>query len=221
MVTTFEIAVQELHDGRCTFDEFARATRGRWQALARYIMRRWRLPPWVSPEDIVQELLLGAWRSIWKYEANRGGSLARYVLWNAVDYAKKRAHKIRGANLHGNADASPSRFEVTLAKRDGDDNEWWSNLLRAEPEQEENLVRKEEWEHERGAELDRALAACKSPVEAYIVTALAASDSVQTAADQLYSDWGMRLDCRLSCEEDAVRVVAQSAAAVAARLAVA
>jgi len=205
--TTFEVAVKRLHDGRCTFDEFARATRGRWEALARHIMRRWRLPPWVAPEDMVQELLLGAWRVVWKYDPRRGVSLAKYVIYGSVDYAKKKAHKVRGANLHRGTDSSPSRFEVTLSRRDGEDYEWWANLLRSEPDQEDGLLRRED--------VARALAACESPREAYVVSALAATGSIGAAAERLYAISRGRSRSRV----EAIRSVARTAVAVAGRLA--
>ncbi len=36
---TFDETVVSLRDGRTTFDDFARATKGRWLSLALYIMR--------------------------------------------------------------------------------------------------------------------------------------------------------------------------------------
>lgn len=110
-----ERALWDLREGRISFTEFARESRPAWEALATYIARRWRLPSWGTTEDLVQELLLGAWEFVWKFEPCMGTTIRRFVIYNAVDKAKKHAHRMRGASLSGSADRNPSHVERPLA----------------------------------------------------------------------------------------------------------
>lgn len=213
---TFGQAVRELYEGDITFEEFVRATRERWEKLASYIMRRWRLPAWASLEDIVQELLLGAWNCVWKFAPvsksdHTPGAHERYVVWNAVDYAKKKAHKVRGASRHRGADANPSAPEVTFSQL-GTTDGWAENVLGAVAPQQEELFAQAE-------RVDRALRVCRTKRERLVVQALAQTESLQGATKQLYADVGARIDCRFGCEHQAALEVVKVAAGVARRLA--
>lgn len=208
---TFDQAVLSLRDGRTTFDEFTRATKGRWQSLALYIMRRWQLPPAVEPQDVIQELLLGAWRAVWKYDASRGASPSRYVVWNAVDYAKKKAHKMRGANMHS-PDNSPGRPELVFARfrAAADDPEYFANMMGTEPEQNERL--------EEADRVARAKDACADALERRVIDALARAGSVQAAVSEVYRDTTTRRAYAIRSEQQALELVAGAATRVALRL---
>ena len=209
---TFDEAVLSVRDGRMTFDEFARVTHPRWLSLALYIMRRWHLPPAVEPADVVQELLLGAWRAVWKYEPHFGGTASRYVVWNAVDKAKKRVHRMRGANLHGNPDGAPGRPETVFARfrAAAEDPEYFSNMMVVEPEQDAVA--------DETDRVNRARRACKGKPELHVVEALARTGSVRDAVVELYRDADVRLECGLKDERQALRLVTGTAARVAVRL---
>ena len=44
----FVEVVERFRSGRATYAEFARVTREKWVAMARYLMRHWRVPEWVD-----------------------------------------------------------------------------------------------------------------------------------------------------------------------------
>jgi len=85
--------LEQLADGRLTFDGFARATRLEWFRLASYLLRRWQAPADVGLEDLVQEMLLEAWRISDRFDPRRGKTIQQYVTWNAVTRAKKWLHR--------------------------------------------------------------------------------------------------------------------------------
>lgn len=213
----FSVHVRALHDGRVTFNDFARSTRAHWERLALYIARRWRTPEWFAPADIVQELLLGAWLAVWKWDPARGGgaaSLAKYVVWNAVDKAKKKAHKARGAVLSGNADASPGRalLERPISARERPD-DWLDVMHNAPPEQHERVEQRE-----RYAALE---AVCDSQRQRVALAALAVSGSLADAAVMLYEDPAARCAARISSPKQAAATVVETAYAVAERIGIA
>lgn len=104
-------ALEQVRDGVDTFDSFALATSDRWRRLAFTLLRRWSAGSAVDIDDLTQELLIGAWLAIPRWEDGRQ-SLERFVVWNAMTDAKRWLHKQRGANLHGNPDKAESRFAV-------------------------------------------------------------------------------------------------------------
>lgn len=145
-----------------------------WSRLAAYLLRRWAAPYWYTLQDVTQDVLLGAWRAIGRFDPTRSESAAKYLEFNAIDYAKKRLHKVRGANLSGNADSEPGRFEPTvehLAFRhvsvdlhtDPYDKFAWD-----EPTQENTLLAE--------ASLRTAVARCKTKRERVVVEALALAE---------------------------------------------
>src|ERR1019366_7821729 len=171
--------------GEETFDDFARRTKSHWQRLGQYIARRWRQPTWSSEEDLVQELLVAAWYAVWNWDEKRGVPISRYVVFNACDKSKKKAHKARGAKLHGNSDNNPSRTEIAfsgLSSRSADPevaDRRVELLLRQEPTQESDLE-----QHET---VDRVLALCTNARERHVVreAALAGLFEDALALDEL------------------------------------
>jgi len=112
--------------GEMTFDAFARTTMQRWNHLAARLLSRWRHPPTVTQEDMLQEILLGIWRAATRrgakgWDPKRGTALKTWVLYSACTEAKRWLHKQRGASIHGHAGGNPSRFARTFGSmQDGD-----------------------------------------------------------------------------------------------------
>jgi DNA-directed RNA polymerase specialized sigma24 family protein len=204
----FEDAIRLLHDGRINFNEFYRETKPSWERLARYLLRRWKAPKWVEVEEIVQELIIGAWNAVWCYSEflARGVPLANYVQWNAVDKAKKSLHKMRGAKLSGNADANPSNFETPLSSFEAT-SEWLDGLLNQEADQHDLTERKE-----------RVEKACRTEAERRAMRALSETGDIIQGAILLFEDDEARALCGLHTARDAGRFVASTAFAVAQRL---
>jgi hypothetical protein len=131
-------ALHQLRAGQMTFTAFERATRADWTRLARMVHQRWPLPPAVGVEDVRQEMLLALVirkassqnrTLIEKWGPERGVSLARYCVWNAIVAACRWLHPQRGAKKtaenKGVAGKSPSCFARPLSSfvREGDDGE--------------------------------------------------------------------------------------------------
>jgi DNA-directed RNA polymerase specialized sigma24 family protein len=83
------------HTGAITFDQFARQNTKDWQRMARYLLRRFPADC-IAEDDVVQELMIGAWQSFAKFEPTRVDkrgkpiTAERYVTYNALSKAKKR-----------------------------------------------------------------------------------------------------------------------------------
>lgn len=89
--------LKALQAGRMSFAEFARGTKPAWTAHAKKLHDRWKTPPELSVEDLVQIMLLEAWLRVPKYDSKHGVSLYRYVVYNACDKAKKEINRARCA----------------------------------------------------------------------------------------------------------------------------
>lgn len=207
---SFGAALRALYEERITFERFVRETQQRWKRLAIYLRTRWKQPIWHSLEDVVQELLLGAWKCIKRFDPTRGTTLERYVVFNAVDVAKKACHRARGAKLSGSADRNPSNLETTFSTYDEDTEKFVLDLLHEEPNQHLHV--------ERIEAIERARKHCETMVEHLAVGSLAKTQSVIMSADQLYADYRTRLACRFNNEDHALRVVSQAIADVAERM---
>jgi RNA polymerase sigma factor (sigma-70 family) len=91
------------------WDRFARESDSYWKALARHLRRRWDVPEAVEEDDVKQELLLGAIRSVEKYDPERGDAWT-YVRWRAEREARRWLNKQRQAKRY--SDCGPSRYPL-------------------------------------------------------------------------------------------------------------
>lgn len=80
-------ALNKLREGCLSFDAFARETRSDWERLGNKMLARWKVPPHVDIDDIVQEMLVEAWEAVAAYDGR--GKLKTYVVWRAMTVAKR------------------------------------------------------------------------------------------------------------------------------------
>jgi DNA-directed RNA polymerase specialized sigma24 family protein len=192
--------------GQYGIGEFLRRSRPYWEATARMLMRRWRCPEGVEPQDVVQELMMAAHDAIGTYDASRGTELRSYVTFCACDKAKKWIHKQRlGSRPHRDEDKKPSRnvrpFSrmalsggIDVQARDMPyEAERACMMAEDEPATMAVIAVRESWQHARQ----------HSPT--MIAPALdaiaAANGDVDVAAASLYAS--SRLQCRLGCVDEA------------------
>jgi DNA-directed RNA polymerase specialized sigma24 family protein len=128
------------------FNAFARATRDDWRRFAFNFMQRWKAPPSVSENDLVQEMLLTCWARLDDWDATRGPTLRTFLTYHALDKARKFLHKARKAGHDGGH--GRSRFELAFSSlvRDGDDSDYGTAIAErlmppSLPDQESLLAR--------------------------------------------------------------------------------
>jgi hypothetical protein len=112
------VELDRLSRDEVTFETFVSRTRNDWETLATSLLNRWTAP--IEVEDLRQAMLECAWQLLPKWNPSLG-PLHRFVVWNAVNEAKRQIHKARGANIHGSADKSSTRYhliELTGASRE-------------------------------------------------------------------------------------------------------
>lgn len=107
------VELQLYREGQISFDDFVRSTRADWQRIAAYLLRRWDAPCAVAVDDMVQELLLGCWTAVDRWEPTGGNSLKKFVVYQAVDKAAKWLHKQRRALR--NDGRNPSRHALPFS----------------------------------------------------------------------------------------------------------
>jgi hypothetical protein len=119
----------------------------------------------------------------------------------------------RGASLHGDASKNPSRFEVAASRafgRTGADEELveiGSRLPVTDPDPVE-----------ASESFERVLEGCQTVREALVLLALRACEgSMERAAHALYEDLHARVECGLSDERHARRVVGGALSNLVAR----
>lgn len=113
----FEQALQDLHSGSISFETFARRSQFYWESQAAKLARRNRLPDGVELADIVQELLLHAWRHIAKHDPTKA-SFRRYIVFNACEYTSKWLNQQRNSYRRDNN--APSRHPESFSSFDSD-----------------------------------------------------------------------------------------------------
>ena len=98
------------------FTRFWTTTIEDWTLLAADLLRRWKLPEHRGGvDDLRQELAIGSLKAFRRFSSGHGPELHEFVIWNALAFAKKKLHKIRGAKLSGNSGKNPSRIERPLS----------------------------------------------------------------------------------------------------------
>ena len=107
---SFELFAQ----GQIDFNRFSRQTHPFWVATARYLLGRWRAPDAVEIEDMVQELLVEAWRAFPKHDPLRG-DVTDFVCYEATSKAKRWLHGQRGRRRCSRSDKAPSRHPIRFS----------------------------------------------------------------------------------------------------------
>ena len=215
-MTNLDRQLAELREGRATFAVFVRGTRREFERMATYLRRRWAPPSWYEHEEVVQELYLGAWLHVPRWDPLRGPSLSRYVVYTAMSKAKRGLHKARGAKKD-RADHQPSRFEPpvsSLGRQDGSGEALVDALLAEAASAETSLIAAEE----RREAVSRATRACARAVERFVVRAIARSGDLDAAAAIVYDDIDARIALHLGSEDIARRKVRSEARKIAARV---
>lgn len=205
-----------LHEKKITFSTFMTQTRSAFARMANHLLRRWAPPAWMVPEDVVQELYLGVWVALSSYDPTRGVTLGRYLVWNAMNRAKRSLHKARGATIHGSADKAPSNIERPFsAIGEPGDGDLLAEVRLAEAPRAERLMIAHE---DRTMAVSRALAVCESATERVAVIALEEGGDVDGAAMVLYEHAPFRVALGFGSPTQARRYVRTACTAVAKRL---
>lgn len=111
-----------LREGAISFREFLRDTRNLWRYLAVKLLSAHNPGLGVGEDDVEQELLIGVWVFVGKWDPTRGVEIDRYVIFNASDKAKKWLDKQREAGGEGNRTRAPvlgqsDSIELEMATR--------------------------------------------------------------------------------------------------------
>lgn len=201
----FADQVGGLRDGTLSFVEFELATRERWESTARLLMRRWRIPSWVEVGDVVQDLLVGAWDAVWRYDPKRSTmSLGSYVRVMAFNEAQRHLHKVRGVDMHSCVGAS--NIDTPFAVFSEEEIAGLESKSAVPADQ-----------HERAERSRRMLEVCQSMEELLSLQALHLTQNFGASAELLYQEASDVL--KLRDQEHATRVLVRSVYAVAARAA--
>jgi DNA-directed RNA polymerase specialized sigma24 family protein len=183
------------------------------RAMANNIYRRWRLPPEVDVEDLIQEINLGVWTHLAGFNPDAGSTYFEYLRFNSFAAAKKFAHKQRYAILHHNPGVNKSRLPVHLedmGHSDGQGERTPPQALRFEADQEDAF--------ERARTEDRVMRTLLTVEEFHAFTAFRDSGgNLEEAVDTLMFDPVIRRKLNIWCEKDAKRVILKSVRAVSAR----
>ena len=193
---TFNDACRAVSTGSISFAQFATITRSLWVYLANRMLKRWPPGPGVSVDDVTQDLLLSAWEAFGHYDQSRGVAVNRYVLFNAIDKAKKSLHRARGAGQ----ERDHGRSRVPMPGRQSSIEDDSAMLGRAAKLIEiETLL-----DHKRA--LNQYMEGL-SRDDRVVVEALVASGSCASAAILIYNRYQLRLRLRLGSDEAAHRYV--------------
>lgn len=194
--------LNELASGAIPFDVFAQRTAGQWSAMARYLMRRWKVPAGVEQCDIEQELRLAAWSYVPRWDPARG-PLIKFVTWNAMTAAKKWMHS-QARRRH---DGAAGHVDIPVS--------WCSPETEQRPEPVGDATQEDDFQR---LEVLAEILSSLSDLDARVVGALLESrGDIECAAEVLYRDSRVSLALRLGSEADArhhVRRVIKRAARV-------
>lgn len=106
--SNWDYFVGAYNDDRATFDEFALSTIKYWRTMADYMISNWDHPLAVERDDLVQEMLLGAWMSMSRWRAGKGSSARKWVTFCALKSARRWFHRQRGAYKYANGTGKDS-----------------------------------------------------------------------------------------------------------------
>jgi hypothetical protein len=196
---TSEESARDAREGRITFEQFVRETRTKWRARAQAFARAFRLPTWLTVDDIEQELLLEAWHSLPGYEDGRGAvGVWSFVSFCAIKKTTKIVQGARGVEKHRRK--GPARFEAPISSlaKAGDEDAPEIEVA-VEPDQERVL--------EERANLRRVFEMLDEHGCADMFHAFAEARDANDAADTIYDDVRSRLRHRFSSREQARTVV--------------
>lgn len=204
---TYEADLLELRAGALTFDQFAVAHAARFRRWAGYFIDRWR-PPTLEREDLVQEALVEAWRSVDTWDSARGVELPRFVEYRvgrklrvecerALGWPdKRRGYKpIRPLSLFTKVGSHPLNYSPSSIR-------FLSQSSHAELEEAFSRV--------QGAarlELEEALARVPGGLRRDAVAGVALGMPLHVVAAHLFADPGKRVEYGFASREEAVRMV--------------
>jgi len=196
------------YEGRMKIDEFLRLTAPVLQKLAGRLVKRWPPPTFVGIEDVVQELMLACDVAFKRFDPARGTRIEDYLVYNACDKAKKWIHKQRGAVLHGNPDAHPSRHEFTFAAMQKREVEGAVALIdKCAP-----IMATQDADRELQDHFAQAINGAKGQDLRWAILALeAARGDLAEATDRLYEDADLRLRLRIGNRAKADRIIRRAA----------
>lgn len=101
-----------------TFSEFVAGTEKYWCTMADDMLRKWDHPAAVERDDLVQEMLLSAWKGLDSWQDGKGVTGKQWVVFGAMKSARRWFHVQRGAKsfarCSGDKDPSP-RYPVREA----------------------------------------------------------------------------------------------------------
>ena len=172
----------ECVSGAITFDQFARENGQDWIAMARYLIRRF--PSELDEQDVVQELLIGSWQALRKFDPARGVTPERFCVFNALSRTRRR--------LRGQARAPEELLGCS-----------------SDPalEVEQPVPASQECELERNERLRQLVDRCGSLKDAVVLMAFFREEDRTLAAGAIYRDPELRRLCRFGSEDRAKRVV--------------
>lgn len=115
--TPLDRSLHALRSGDMSWEQFYHQHRGDLERLATNLRGRWgrQCAGSHGTEDVAQDLLVGVWQVLGKWDPDRGPTLERYVVWHACQRAKDGLHRARGSSLHGSRDRNPSRAAVPVS----------------------------------------------------------------------------------------------------------
>jgi DNA-directed RNA polymerase specialized sigma24 family protein len=210
-------ALMRVRSGEMAFDAFSRMSMTRWLALATSLLRRWDAPSWVTSEDVLQDLLFAAWRSVKRWKPDHDSTIEEYVFWNATDKAKKSIHKARlGKRPHRDEDFTASRYDRPFSTfvRPGEDDD-----ARAVVEDRVSVPAEQGDAMDLRRAFERARAHVVDMAEDIAVQALAATaGDVEAAASAILASPEARLFARVGSERKAVLIVTRAATRVVGRM---
>ena len=181
--------INRLYNGELSFEAFVLQTKGYWRKHAARLISKWDVPPSVSVDDLVQEMLMSCWTLLDSYEPDKS-ELHRYIIFNAINSAKRWMNKQREAKYY--MDKSVSRYPQLYGDLDD------IKGLSSKSIQEEVLTRLEK--------LDLAI----NIKELLILYHLSNTPSIDIVANNLYSNPSIRYAMRFNSLSDARRIVYRS-----------